>query len=198
MLRTPSKLALRLPALHTRRLLPGLLARPSARASSTMAGSMAGLKFIGKLRRCICCRRCPSLPPPACRRLPPAPAPAIRLHPRALPADIGANLLDTMYSGCYNGKEYHAPDLQPVLQRAFDAGKAAAGGSLCILERAAGLRASGMRRLLWVLPADSRTESERHAPSAMQLAPISACAACTAGPNRWSAQVHGCRLLCRR
>ncbi|PRW59015.1 deoxyribonuclease TATDN1 [Chlorella sorokiniana] len=27
-----------------------------------------------------------------------------------------------MYSGCYNGKEYHAPDLQPVLQRAFEAG----------------------------------------------------------------------------
>jgi len=36
--------------------------------------------------------------------------------------DIGANLLDEMYKGRYNDKEYHAPDLPAVLQRAWDAG----------------------------------------------------------------------------
>lgn len=37
-------------------------------------------------------------------------------------ADIGANLLDGMYSGIYNDKLYHQSDLQAVLDRAFEAG----------------------------------------------------------------------------
>ncbi|KAJ1617983.1 hypothetical protein T492DRAFT_604893 [Pavlovales sp. CCMP2436] len=36
--------------------------------------------------------------------------------------DIGANLLDTMYDGIYNGKRAHAPDLEHVLRRAAAAG----------------------------------------------------------------------------
>lgn len=36
--------------------------------------------------------------------------------------DIGANLLDSMYAGRYNDKDYHAPDLDAVLQRSWDAG----------------------------------------------------------------------------
>ena len=34
--------------------------------------------------------------------------------------DIGANLLDQMYQGNYRGKERHDPDLDTVLQRAWD------------------------------------------------------------------------------
>jgi len=37
-------------------------------------------------------------------------------------ADIGANLLDPMFQGQYNGTAYHDPDLNAVLQRAWDAG----------------------------------------------------------------------------
>ena len=37
-------------------------------------------------------------------------------------ADIGANLLDPMYSGEYNGKEYHKRDLQATLRRSCAAG----------------------------------------------------------------------------
>jgi len=37
--------------------------------------------------------------------------------------DIGANLLDDMFQGKYNeGKEYHPPDLDAVLQRAWEVG----------------------------------------------------------------------------
>ena len=37
--------------------------------------------------------------------------------------DIGANLLDPMYSGCYHGGERkHDPDLHAVLDRAWSAG----------------------------------------------------------------------------
>lgn len=36
--------------------------------------------------------------------------------------DIAANLLDDMYQGKYNDKEYHAPDLPAVLERAWAAG----------------------------------------------------------------------------
>ncbi|GAB4816659.1 hypothetical protein N2152v2_003705 [Parachlorella kessleri] len=36
--------------------------------------------------------------------------------------DIGANLLDGMFKGRYNDKEYHAPDLHQVLDRALSAG----------------------------------------------------------------------------
>ena len=39
-----------------------------------------------------------------------------------LPADIGANLIDPMFSGHYNDKDYHPPDLDAVLHRAFAAG----------------------------------------------------------------------------
>lgn len=39
-------------------------------------------------------------------------------------ADIGANLLDSMYSGEYNGKQYHEADLRAVLERAWAAGVA--------------------------------------------------------------------------
>jgi hypothetical protein len=49
------------------------------------------------------------------------PRPPPCLHP-CLAADIGANLLDGMYQGVYNEKTYHAPDLDEVLQRAWDAG----------------------------------------------------------------------------
>lgn len=37
-------------------------------------------------------------------------------------ADIGANLLDPMYSGEYNGKQYHKGDLQAALRRSYAAG----------------------------------------------------------------------------
>ncbi|GIL53311.1 hypothetical protein Vafri_8943 [Volvox africanus] len=36
--------------------------------------------------------------------------------------DIGANLLDDMYDGRYNDKQYHPPDLTSVLNRAWAAG----------------------------------------------------------------------------
>lgn len=36
--------------------------------------------------------------------------------------DIGANLLDRMYRGEYHGKEYHAVDLNKVLERSWRAG----------------------------------------------------------------------------
>jgi TatD DNase family protein len=36
--------------------------------------------------------------------------------------DIGANLLDPMFSGVYNGKERHPGDLSKVLERAFESG----------------------------------------------------------------------------
>ncbi|GIL89036.1 hypothetical protein Vretifemale_16884 [Volvox reticuliferus] len=36
--------------------------------------------------------------------------------------DIGANLLDDMYDGKYNDKQYHPPDLMSVLDRAWVAG----------------------------------------------------------------------------
>jgi hypothetical protein len=36
--------------------------------------------------------------------------------------DIGANLGDPMFQGSYHGKEYHAPDLPAVLDRAWSAG----------------------------------------------------------------------------
>ena len=37
-------------------------------------------------------------------------------------ADIGANLLDPMFQGQYNGTAYHEPDLDAVLARAWGAG----------------------------------------------------------------------------
>ena len=37
-------------------------------------------------------------------------------------ADIGANLVDDMYQGLYNGSKKHEPDLDRVLQRAFSNG----------------------------------------------------------------------------
>eukprot|EP00887_Chlorella_sp_A99_P000630 scaffold5.g630.t1 len=45
-------------------------------------------------------------------------------RPRPRYIDIGANLLDEAFQGRYNGqdKQYHAPDLPAVLQRAWDAG----------------------------------------------------------------------------
>ncbi len=36
--------------------------------------------------------------------------------------DIGANLTDTMYQGVYGGKQYHPPDLDAVLNRAWAVG----------------------------------------------------------------------------
>lgn len=36
--------------------------------------------------------------------------------------DIGSNLLDSMFQGCYHGKQAHDPDLLDVLQRARRAG----------------------------------------------------------------------------
>ena len=36
--------------------------------------------------------------------------------------DIGANLLDGMYQGNYNGKNKHPPDLQSVLKRSWNMG----------------------------------------------------------------------------
>lgn len=36
--------------------------------------------------------------------------------------DVGANLLDTMYEGEYNGSKKHEADLEQVLARAWDAG----------------------------------------------------------------------------
>ena len=36
--------------------------------------------------------------------------------------DIGANLTDTMYSGMYHGTKKHEPDLEDVLERAFNNG----------------------------------------------------------------------------
>lgn len=64
----------------------------------------------------------PPPPPPPPPLAAAARSPPVLTPPAWPPADIGANLLDSMYSGSYNGKEYHAPDLQPVLQRALDAG----------------------------------------------------------------------------
>jgi len=37
-------------------------------------------------------------------------------------SDIGANLVDEMYQGIYNGSKKHEPDLDRVLQRAFSTG----------------------------------------------------------------------------
>ena len=37
--------------------------------------------------------------------------------------DIGANLLDGMFSGSYNDKQYHEPDVHEVLQRSWNAGE---------------------------------------------------------------------------
>jgi TatD DNase family protein len=37
-------------------------------------------------------------------------------------ADVAANLLDSMYQGEYNGKQYHEADLDAVLKRAWAAG----------------------------------------------------------------------------
>lgn len=34
--------------------------------------------------------------------------------------DIGANLLDPMYQGIYNGSQKHHPDLEVVLQRSWE------------------------------------------------------------------------------
>ena len=55
-----------------------------------------------------------------------------RAHPSLLPShlhqppkhltDIGANLCDPMFQGCYGGKTYHEPDLSSVLLRAERAG----------------------------------------------------------------------------
>ena len=36
--------------------------------------------------------------------------------------DIGANLLDGMFQGNYNGKNKHPPDLNMVLKRSWDIG----------------------------------------------------------------------------
>lgn len=36
--------------------------------------------------------------------------------------DIGANLVDEMYQGIYNGSKKHEPDLDKVLQRAYKNG----------------------------------------------------------------------------
>ena len=66
------------------------------------------------------------------------PAPPARTQAAAAPpslftracADIGANLLDAMYGGEYNGKAgCHPPDLDAVLTRAFDAGAPAAAAA---------------------------------------------------------------------
>ena len=40
------------------------------------------------------------------------------------PADIGANLTDSMFQGNYMGKDYHTADLSNVLDRAWSAGNA--------------------------------------------------------------------------
>ena len=37
-------------------------------------------------------------------------------------ADIGANLVDPMFQGCYHGKQYHEADLPAVLERSWAAG----------------------------------------------------------------------------
>ena len=37
--------------------------------------------------------------------------------------DIGANLLDEMYSGSYNSKPYHGADLDAVLERSWASGE---------------------------------------------------------------------------
>lgn len=34
--------------------------------------------------------------------------------------DIGANLLDPMYQGIYNGSQKHEPDLDKVLERSWE------------------------------------------------------------------------------
>jgi TatD DNase family protein len=36
--------------------------------------------------------------------------------------DAGANLLDDMYNGIYHTKQYHKPDIDVVLHRAFEQG----------------------------------------------------------------------------
>ncbi len=55
------------------------------------------------------------------------------------PVDIGANLTDSMYQGEYHGSKKHDPDLDDVLQRAWDNGlqkMLLTGGSLADSERA--------------------------------------------------------------
>ena len=56
--------------------------------------------------------------------------------------DIGANLTDPMYQGVYHERTYHAPDLDAVLQRAWQAGLKSifvTAGSLADAERALAL-----------------------------------------------------------
>lgn len=56
---------------------------------------------------------------------------ATRRIPHMHPLPAGANLLDGMYQGSYNDKQYHEPDLEAVLQRAFDAGGRRAWAHAC-------------------------------------------------------------------
>lgn len=86
------------------------------------------------------------MPPPAQA----AAAPSRPVTRNALPADIGANLLDRMYQGEYAAgeasKRYHPPDLDAVLQRAFDAGAAdAAAAGVLLAARAHQWRRCCMR-----------------------------------------------------
>jgi hypothetical protein len=45
--------------------------------------------------------------------------------------DTGANLLDAVYMGVHNDKQAHPPDLDAVLQRAWDAGAGGGGRGQC-------------------------------------------------------------------
>ena len=102
--------------------------------------NMASVKFIGA-KRCFVCE-IPSWKHPGprvtlCASLPQGPAflfvgsrtPGRRRNEQrrtqqfpSFRADIGANLLDDMYQGEYHEKQYHPPDMDAVLGRAWAAG----------------------------------------------------------------------------
>lgn len=79
------------------------------------------MRVLQRRSLCFCSpQRCSNKPIHPIVDHPPAPKPPSTMPHRLI--DIGVNLTDSMYQGVYGGKQYHPPDLDAVLQRAWAAG----------------------------------------------------------------------------
>lgn len=93
---------------------------PRAAGSDARRGAACALRVAGAPPRGAGARGAASMAVPGSQSAPAGPPPEA---PALLPLfDIGANLLDPMFEGVYNGKRAHAPDLAAVLERAAAAG----------------------------------------------------------------------------
>lgn len=111
------------------------------------------------------------------------------------PPDIGANLLDPMYTGTYNDKQYHDADLGQVLVRAWEAGLQRiiiTAGSLAEAREALALARTDGALLMWAGGAGQgrRGRGSGSGGGAMQ------CSRMVSGIPAACAPLHACGLDC--